>query len=191
LVIRRRTLYFQALLICLMAGVGLIGGVLIGRGLGPTVQPNVSVEPDVQITGTLTYRNVRGEETPDFGAVVIALPADIPANRQGTIAATGLGPQSPREAGRIAEMAVEELGGKYERTDGAGNFTLRLPKLGQYRLLFISRNAQRGPTQAISAAQLKEIQRYFAAPGELIGANRFAWTLRDVRDPRLAIVHSF
>jgi len=25
----------------------------------------------------------------------------------------------------------------------------------------------------------------------LIGANRFAWTLRDVRDPRLAVIHSF
>ena len=56
--------------------------------------------------------------------------------------------------GRIAEMALEELGGKYERTDGLGNFVLKLPKLGQYRLLFISRNAQRPAAQPVSAAQL-------------------------------------
>jgi len=48
-----------------------------------------------------------------------------------------------RDAGRIAEMAVEELGGKYERTDGLGNFVLKLPKVGQYRLLLISRNSPR------------------------------------------------
>jgi len=191
LTIRRRTLYFQAALILLMAAVGLGLGYLIGRGIGPADRGAAGPDADVQIAGTLTFRDARGEETPESGAVVIALPAEVPANKLGTLLVTGLGPQTPREAGRVAEMAIEELGGKYDRTDALGNFLLKLPKPGSYRLLLVSRNAQRPAGEVVSAAQLREMQRYFNAPADLIGRNKYAWALREVRDPRLTVLHGF
>lgn len=191
LTIRRRTLYFQAALILLMAAVGLALGYLIGRGIGPAERGASGRDADVQIAGTLTFRDARGEETPDSGAVVIALPAEIPPNRLGTLLVTGLGPLAPREAGRVAEMAIEELGGKYDRSDALGNFVLKLPEPGSYRLLLVSRNAQRPAGEVVTAAQLREMQRYFNAPADLIGRNKYAWALRDVRDPRLTVLHTF
>jgi hypothetical protein len=190
LTIRRRTLYFQAALILLMAAVGLGLGYLIGRGLGPADRA-AKGDADVQIAGTLTFRDARGEERPDAGAVVVALPAEVPADKAGTLLVAGLGPLTPREAGRVAEMAIEELGGRYDRADALGNFTLKLPRPGNYRLLFISRAAQRPGGEVVTAAQLREMQRYFNAPAELIGNNKYAWALRDVRDPRLAVLHTF
>jgi hypothetical protein len=190
LLIRRRTLYLQAVLICLMAGIGLVGGYYVGRAMGPVERKPPAVDPGVQIAGTLTFRNTPGEEAPDSGAVVIVLPADVPSERVGKVVAMGLGPQSRREHGRAAEMAIEELGGKYERTDGLGNFSLNLPKAGRYQLLFISRSL-RPAGQGVSATHLKEMQRYFAAPAEVIGPLRYAWVTRDVRDPRLVVLHTF
>src|SRR6185436_4620948 len=100
---------------------------LIGRGRGPAERSVTGGEADVQLAGTISFRNARGEETPDVGAVVIALPFAIPGNKVGTLAAAGLSPQAPRDAGRVAEMAIEELGGKCDRTDALGNYVLRLP----------------------------------------------------------------
>jgi hypothetical protein len=191
LLIRRRTLYLQAALICLMAVVGLLGGYFIGRSIGPVQTAPPTADSSVQIVGTLSYHNARGEETPDSGAVVIALPVDLPVNRQGNLASAGLGPHTPREAGHVAEMAIEELGGKYDRTDGLGNFVLKLPKPGRYHLLFISRGAERQGGQPVPAAQLKEMQRFFTAPSDLIGSNRYTWAQREIREPRLAVLHTF
>jgi hypothetical protein len=86
---------------------------------------------------------------------------------------------------------LEELGGKYDRTDGLGNFVLKLPGPGRYQLLFVSRNAERPAGQPVSAVQLQEMRRYFATPDALIGSNRYAWTVRDVREPRIAVLHTF
>jgi hypothetical protein len=191
LLIRRRTLYLQAALILLMAAVGVGLGYLVGRGIGPVDRSKTGGDADVQIVGTLTFRNARGEAAPDFGAVVVALPAEIPPNKVGALAVTGLTPQAPREAGRIAEMAIEELGGKYERCDALGNFALKLPKPGSYRLLFVSRGAARPAGEVVTEAQLREMQRYFNAPADLIGRNKYFWALHDVRDSRLAVLHSF
>ncbi len=189
LLIRRRTLYVQAALIVLMAFVGLALGYLIGRGIGPADRGPGSGDSHVELAGTLTFRDGRGEELPDSGAVVIALPQDMPPGK--LLAAAGLGPQMPRDPGRVAELAIEELGGKYDRTDALGNFTLRLPKPGSYRLLFISRGARRPAGEVVTAGQLREMQRYFAAPADLIGGNKYVWALREVRDPRLAVLHTF
>jgi hypothetical protein len=191
LLIRRRTLYFQAALMLLMAAVGLGLGLLIGRGIGPIDRSAGGGDSEVQVAGTLTVRDPRGEEQPDSGAVVIALPADIPADKVGTLLVTGLGPHAPRDAGRVTEMAIEELGGKYDRTDALGNFILRLPKPGTYRLLFVSRGAQRPAGEVVTAAQLREMQRYFNSPLDLIGRSKHLWALRDVREPRLAVLHAF
>jgi hypothetical protein len=88
-------------------------------------------------------------------------------------------------------MAIEELGGRYDRADGLGNFVLKLPKSGRYHLLFISRGAERPAGQVVSDAQTQEMRQFFAAPRDVIGTSRYAWTQREVRDPRLALLHTF
>ncbi len=189
LLIRRRTLYLQAALILLMAVAGLALGYFIGRGIGPGDRSLTGGDSDVEITGTLTFRDGRGEELPDSGAVVIALPEEIAANK--LVAAAGLGPQVAHDPGRIAEMAIEELGGKYDRTDARGNFALKLARPGSYRLLLISRGARRPAGEVVTAGQLREMQRYFAAPADLIGGHKYVWAVREVTEPRLAILHAF
>lgn len=188
LLISRRTIYFQGLLIGLAAVSCLIGGILIGRGIGPPVKnPNDEDEETVEIVGSITVKKGAGAEVFEFGAVAIALPAD----QQGRLDAAGLGPGSLPLEGRGAAMAIEEFGGAYARTNGQGGFRLHLPRPGRYYLLLISRTAQRPKGVPIPANQLRQMQRFLAEPSNLIGQNKYAWALHEVKVGRLAVAHVF
>jgi hypothetical protein len=189
LLISRRIIYFQAGLIGFLALLGLVGGFLIGRAVGPVEQkppPVTNLEPTYEITGSIKYRLVGGDSKADFLAVAIALPVD----KNAAIPVDGLGPLAERNAGHRGEMAIEELGGAYARTLANGNFTLRLPRPGRYHLLLISNQTQRAKDRKIYDSDLQELRRYFSSPDGLIGQHRYLWVSHEVRD-RLTLLHIF
>lgn len=187
LLISRRMVYFQAFLICLMALVGLAGGYLIGRAIGPVKPVTREKEPVFEIAGSVKYRNTRGELVPDFQAVAIALPAD----KNSAIPSDKLGTNARRDEGHQAEMAIHELGGAYARASGDGSFALRLPKPGRYNLLLISKETKRAADRKVTDSDLVQIRRYFTSPTELIGQSRYLWVEQEVREPRIVVFHAF
>lgn len=187
LLISRRIVYFQAVLICLLTALGLVGGFLIGRAVGPVENSSANLaEPISEIVGTIKYRSVKGEAVPDWQAVAIALPAD----KNAAIPVEGLGPQVLQKAGHPGETAIEDLGGAYARTLPNGNFTLRLPQPGRYHLLLISKTAERAKDRKVADNDLQQLRQYFTAPETLIGQCRYLWVQYELRD-RLAVLHVF
>jgi hypothetical protein len=187
LLVSRRMVYFQAFLIFLMALVGLSAGFLIGRALGPATQVASQKEPTFEITGSVKYRNTRGELVADFQSVAIALPVD----KNAAIASTELGPNTRRDAGHQSEMAIHDLGGAYARASGDGSFALRVPKPGRYHLLLISKETKRAADRKVAEGDLEQLRRYFTSPTDLIGQSRYLWAQQEVREGRLVVLHVF
>ncbi len=159
--------------------IGLITGIYLhsvyadwrlGRQTGKAV--TATNDADCIVTGNLHYPDFDGQPAPDADAVVIVLPLDsVPRI---TIPIEGLRPNDDEfDPNGDGVQQITEIGGAFQRTGAAGEFSLPLPKSGKYFVLMISSHAKRAEGQAIDPATLQELRRFFRNPGMLIGEYGF------------------
>ena len=63
-------------------------------------------------------------------------------------------------------------------------FRLRVADTGPYFVLFISRNNKRKSGETLKTADLAQLGRYFADATDLIGENRYRWTVERIQNDR-------
>ena len=179
----RQTLYVQAVLFVVVAAVGFGSGYFIGRGdatFEEQVRHEQAQKQPVLIEGKLLYRPVVGRVEGDPDAVVIALPeVEDPLKKK--ISIHGIRPQdaAPR-ASDPSVLAIEKLGGAYARTDDSGSFWMQVPQQGKYRLLLISRHAERPRDSEMEELDADEMGKYFTLPRDLIGRHKYRWTREEL-----------
>jgi hypothetical protein len=193
-VISRRAIYAQGILIATVGVVGFVVGYLIG-GRGATPSPesmtdaaDAPFEP-VLVEGRLTYRGDDGRRLPDAGAAVLMLPTGLALDER--IPVEGLQPGSSMpDGGAAAERILESLGGAYQRTDDEGRFELIAPGPGTYHVLLISRHARRRVGVSPNPDELASLGRFFHPAPELMGRLKYDWTERTIQ-PGKPLEHDF
>lgn len=174
--IPRGILYFQGILLALVAIVAFVFGILVGGG-GPAPEPEQVVARPCNVAGHVRYLTQNGAEIPDEGTVVIIVPQDQQPSAAQRAPIEGLRPTDPLpQDNHPALRAIRMLGGAYTRTDENGAFDLRLPAAGQYFVLVLSRNRKRDPNDDPVRADLAQIGGYFLPATELLGDHRYQWT---------------
>lgn len=184
LAVPRRVLYLQGALLGVVALVCFTLGVIVGGATssGPTSQGPRIAKP-CQVSGTVGFRDRRKETMPDDGSVVILLPQDARPDEKAMV--LGLRPDDPTpDGGHSALAAIRSLGGDYARADTQGRFKVRVADTGPYFVLFISRNNKRKTGEALKTADLAQLGRYFADATDLIGENRYRWTVERIQSDR-------
>jgi hypothetical protein len=175
-----------------LAAVALVffmAGLWIGRGLpsaGKADAPR-SAEPAV-LDVILHYRDAKGAERPDEGAVVLLLPVDkrvsdkLPAAPFDPVAA------EPNASSPIRQK-LQNLGGAYGRTNREGRLSgLNLPAPGRYHVLLLSNHASR--TGEARTPDLATLGTYLGGAAELLFDR--AYRLREeVLSERVAITYTF
>lgn len=173
-IVSRRVIYGQGLLL----GIAMVGtfalGILVGRGTAPSGQPDVAAAPQpcvLQLTVSLVNRDQT--TAPDVGAVAIALPQSNPPDSK--LAWDGLRPHEPQPADDHPGLAaIRSLGGNYARADEQGRVQLRVSNAGRYYVLVIS--AHRASRQAVPPRHvLAELGRFFLLMPDLFAGKDYRW----------------
>lgn len=183
---RRRSWIAQAgLLVAVAAGFFTLGYALArSQNVGGGVEP---VDEPVLIEGRITFTDAMGAPRPDAGALLLVVPATPP-----DVKLRPLGLNST--AGTLADVDAEEfarIGGAMTRADDNGNFTLVVPKPGEYHLLWISRQANRPENEMPAASDLETLAQHFVSPIDLIGLRRYAVTTRRLDAKLGRLEHAF
>ena len=176
LLISRRTLIIQAIIL----GTGTIAafglGYLVGFGVSPksTDGPAAQAGEATVLQGFVRYTTEAGEVRGDVGAVVLALPdGQVPNPKLGV---QGLRPADAEPvAGGGVLMSLELLGGATCRVAADGSYTLAIDNPGRYLLLIISRNTRRPAGSDLDEFQRALLERYFPPANDLIGEQKFLW----------------
>ncbi len=173
--IPRSILYFQGILLALVAIVAFVFGVLVG-GRGSPKESVQAVAQPCTVAGHVHYLTRNGAQIPDEGTVVIVVPKTPQPTSEQRAPVEGLRPSDPlpRE-NHPALQAIRMLGGAYTRTDENGAYDLRLPIAGEYFVLVLSGNRYRDANEAPVRADLAEIGGYFLPATELLGNQRYEW----------------
>lgn len=172
LLIRRQVLYWQAglLVFCMLLALGI--GVLIGRGVGPIPQNQLATADKVLVRGTVTYTDRQAGLSVDNGAVVLVVPeGHYPRPK---LTGDNFHPRAnPPAAGGRDMLALEEIGGRYDRTNAEGSFTLDMPRPGRYILVIISHDTLRASDEEIGEQDVSELRHYLLPPQAAIGNQRY------------------
>ena len=96
-----------------------------------------------------------------------------PADR---FASEGLRPDDAESESTTID-AIKFLGGAHLRADENGEIDLQA-RTGRYYVLVIAKGANRADGRDIKQQDMREMKRFFADPGSLIGENRYDWELR-------------
>lgn len=173
-IVSRRVVYWQGLLLGVVA-VGAFGlGILLGRGTVPRGRPDVAAVPQPCVL-QITVSFVNGDQAtvPDVGAVAIVLPQSNPPDSK--IAWDGLRPQEPRPADDHPGLAViRSLGGNYARADQQGRVHLRVSGAGRYYVLVIS--SHQASRQVVPPRHvLAELGRFFLLVPDLFAGQDYRW----------------
>lgn len=180
--IPRWTLYAQG---GLLLGVGLICftlGILMGSALLST--PVAQREPESCIVkGRITMR-AGAQQLPDIGAVVMIVPEST-ANIDERVPVSGLRPDDPAPAENQRGLSIlRSIGGGFAKCDDEGNFSIELADRGKYYVLVISGDVAAGAAAVPRSEDILKLGGYFEAPVDLLGSNRYRWTLETVRGNR-------
>ncbi len=183
----RSILVMQGALLGLVALLGLLVGILLGRGCAPATPTADETPQPCLLTGLVAIEDAPGETTPDGGAAVVIVPRDLHPEQQAAM--RGLRPQDPPpDPDHTGLQTVYGLGGDYARTDAAGRFQLRVPNRGHYFLLVISAHAGQDDREQPKAT-LAQIGRFFQLAPNLFEGHAIRWQEEDVqRDRQLNIV---
>jgi hypothetical protein len=139
----RYVIFAQGLLLAAVGVVCLIIGVFMGLAWSPTTRPIDPATLPCVVRGRVEYEDSQGNRLPDIGAVILALPTARQPEK--SIASDGLGVEDPEpKADHPGLRELESLGGKIARVDPAGRFEFRVPRGGEFHIIAISRQAQRG-----------------------------------------------
>jgi hypothetical protein len=177
--VSRRMLHIQAVIILLISLAALAAGYYIGRGARGPSTAKASPDP-VAVQGHVSYQAESSPLLPDAQAVVIVFPqGGTPADK---IPIAGLRPDDPPPAADNNSLkAVESSDGVYRRADDQGQFELRLPP-GVYKVLVISKHAQRPPGAQPNPEDVLGLGGYFQSAVDLIGPYRYEYSERRLPD---------
>ena len=169
----RFVLYLQGGLLGLVGLFSFAIGLIAGSAFlsTPAVGP-VAAQPCV-VSGAVTYTT--GNRTlPDEGAVVVVVPQAEQLDERASV--SGLRPTDPTPPPMHRGVEIlRTIGGAYARTDDKGRYELRLPDRGRYFVLVISRHAENPSIDQIKTDDLLKMGRYFDAPADLIGKQKYQW----------------
>jgi len=194
----RQTRWLFRLLLVVVFLLGCFGGFILhflfvsGRAGGretSAVPETATSSQNIRVEGELSYRNSEGARMPDADAVVLFLPLDrIPAI---PISSHGLVPNDVRfDPDGEASQQIKELGGVFQRTGADGSFAFPLRDEGRYLALTISSHLHRDE-QGLSPATIRDLQRFFRDPHELLGDYCYAREEYDVKPGTYLIRQTF
>jgi hypothetical protein len=182
----RRVLYVQAVLYVVLAAAFLGLGYFIGRGdirEERQAEKHKREQQTIYVDGKVVYNPGTGRIAGDEGAVVIVLPAEYSGRR---LSVNGMRPGDPlpQESHETLD-ALKNLGGAYTRADASGAFSLLVPDRGKYRVLIISRHANRPKDQPVDEVDLNQMDKYFGdgqrgMAEELIHQSKYSWKTEEI-----------
>ncbi len=183
----RRGRWLKALGIMVFGVALFLAGWLAGRA---GVSSTAWMDSEITISGGVMYTRANGETAPDIGAVVVALPVGTYPQRPVDISGLLPGEEelSPNHAG---VLAIEEFGGAYARADATGEFQLKLPGEGKYRILMVSAHSGQPATERISLEDDAELTRYFSSGAALVGKQRYRLTTETIGEDPGRVSHLF
>ncbi len=174
LAVSRSVLYVQGGLLGVVAITCFALGILVGWGSADGNGERVAT-PCV-ISGTVTFAQAENPNEPDDGAIVVVVPRDARPGQGEKLGIEAFRPGSePLDVTSAEVQALQGLGGNVARTDAEGKFSLRVPDKGNYFVLVLSGNSQRGGAAA-DINDLAEIGRYFLTAADLVGTHSYRWT---------------
>jgi hypothetical protein len=175
LLVQRRALYVQAGLLAFIGLLCLGAGVLIGVGLS-AARPVEEALPGGPANGggeaftwqlDFRYTDASGQAQADEGAVVLALPA---GKARAQFAGAPLAPGAPAPPQAVL-LALAYQGGAHARADAFGRAQLRLPRPGEYTLVFISAHVEHDQDKDAADA-LAALEPFFSDAARIIAARR-------------------
>lgn len=178
----RLMLYLQGALLGIVALVCFSIGLVTGSAFfsaGPTGP--VAAQP-CEISGSISY-TTGNRLLPDAGAVVVALPQTERLQERVGVVGLRPGDPPPEPLERGVEI-IRTIGGAYTRADDQGRFQLRLPDRGNYFVLVVSNHAQEASLDEIKTPDLLQMGRYFDAPADLLGKQKYQWSETTLRADR-------
>lgn len=173
-VVARRALYWQGILLGVVATGGFVLGILVGRDGAPSGRTDIAaISPPCTLNLRVSFLNREQTAFPDAGAVAIALPQTNPPDSK--IAFDGLRPAEPLPAtDHPAWAAIRSLGGNYARADEQGQMQLRVSAAGRYYVLVMS--AHQAHRQVVPARHvLAALGRYFLLTPDLFAGCGYRW----------------
>lgn len=166
IVVPRRVVYLQGILLAAAALMGLLLGMLLGATFATRPHAAAQATP-CRVTGSVRFA-AGTRLLPDVGAVVIL----VPPVRHKPDEKVPIASVRPSEA--LADDNVQgatilkNLGGGYARTDASGRFEIDLPAAGRYLMLVLSHRAKSRGAEGVSAADVVRIKPFFDAPVALL-----------------------
>jgi len=133
------------------------------------VAPPADDTPAPAIPGRITYHTADGSSLPDRGARVLVLPRE----REGVAKLSAVGFRAGDDPNdfRLAQAAVQALGGDFAIADDGGQFTLHLTNPGTFQLIVLSRATERGDA-VIEPEVLRLLTAYFDQPAQFLGKTK-------------------
>lgn len=179
----------------------LLGGIVIGWkffeapsttpvNLPPATahEPVAHVQP-TDIEGRVTYRTSDEEIRADEGALVVLLRDDWSGRLR--LPPTGLRPGDDVADQAAALVAAGAFGGA-ARTDGAGRYRLPVSQPGRYRVVIISRFAERPEAEPLADETQSTLATFLADPAATVGLRAVYVTQVTVKaDQTTALDHGF
>ncbi|MDP7017471.1 MAG: hypothetical protein QGG36_16820 [Pirellulaceae bacterium] len=180
----RNVIYMQGVLLAAVGLVCLVLGILIGQMTGGRSTAQAAPTP-CTISGSVTFEGSSGDPFPDIGCVVIALPKGRKPERNSKPEFDQIGPTAAVPDRRDPPIAtIISLGGDYARADANGQFKLDLPDSGQYYLLVVSSNAERGEGDELQKPHLAQMGDYFNFDNGLLYGRKYEWRNLAIRKDR-------
>jgi hypothetical protein len=182
ILISRRVLYSQAVLIAVAAVGFFVAGFFVGRGGDHRPQQTTEAVGTIHVAGRITFAQSADEPQPASGAAVLILPAQRKPRRDAKIDAAPLHPLEPLPPPGSELLAiVEALGGAYARTDADGRFRVALPGRGQYHVLVLSRET-RNTVGEIARVDLATLGEYVTDALALVDRQAYVLATEQLAD---------
>jgi phage FluMu protein Com len=179
----RSVLYAQGILLGVVALVCFVFGVIVGAATSSSGRVENALPTPCVITGRVVYASRGNVNTPDVGAVVIALPQNLTLTEKAAIG--GLSPDDPApDETHPSVLAIQNIGGSFSRTDENGQFKLRVADAGDYFILVLSKNVQRPAAADLNKTDLAQMGRYFTLTLDLLGNRQYRWIPERIKHDR-------
>lgn len=146
------------------------------RGFAPAptelpqpVAPVADSAASSAIAGRISYHTTDGSSRPDRGARVLVLPREREGEAKLPVVGFRAG-DHPADV-RVAQAALQALGGDYAIADDGGQFEIRLPNPGTFHIIVISRYADRSDA-ALDPELSRMLTPFFDQPAQLLGRTK-------------------
>ena len=186
-------------LMILVMLLSVVAGMLIGRAIprsggataGSAVAEDVSEVPEAPegpaaaalehlddvavVYGQVLYRAPSQDALPDAGARIMVFPAETPSPVR--LPTDGFRAGADGLARRVAQAAIEALGGGFATADSDGRFELQLPQAGKFEVLICSRYSARDGTLPLTDDVQELLTGHFDRPRAVVGQVAYSYAV--------------